>query len=728
MTASQTLNTVSWVDCEGRSLPSASPAAVRKHSNPLTDVWETDGEKWCELMRSLAFRDPNRFVAGQLHDNLKNWGILCQEVSNPQSNQVMKWVKEGINVFDFFKHFKGNFRGQAYNSTIPPSVYLKNHASCEQSSDNIARQLEDRLRNGSLELLGKVGEVQPPWLVMPLVMVKGSKKDILCHDERYLNLFMSDDTFSLDTLKHLPGILPPNCHIASSDEKSAYDAVLITPQSRTFFGIQFGGWYMVYRTLAFGWSRSPLIYQTIGMQVTHFLRENKIINTQFLDDRLMGPSYFARCNSSIESTGMSVYYVCATLTVLGSTFSLDKLQWYPRCIMIHLGLEVHCDKRCFSIPEDKKLSFASLRNMILNEQEVTVKLIQKFMGKCVSFMLCVPGAKLYIRAMARATSKALLSSQLIKIEGAVREEIEYWKFIDYFSNWMPWKKERHAEVILTTDSSGFAWGATMGTQVIRDMWPQKDRRPIHIKEGAALVKALQAFGPHLQGQRVDVYTDNMAVLKAWQSEGAKDSSLNMILKSLFQTTISLNCELKLLYIPSKNNPADRPSRKLSLIDSRLSQLAWKKVESLHGPHTFDLMALDSNAMTDSSESPLPHYTPFPLPDSRGTNIFSQTLTQTENYYCFPPFCMVESVLSFLLYESCRPLKVTLIVPKLYPLPAWWPGLMAQAKQITCLAKAGSDNTMEAPTSHGYHQMTTKYDMYMIRMKLKLSENKDTHDC
>ena len=77
----------------------------------------------------------------------------------------MKWIREGINVFGLSKDLK------ATKTIAPPSIYLENHASCDQSKDMIARQLKD--------LLGKVGEVQPPWLVMQLVMVKGSATDTL---------------------------------------------------------------------------------------------------------------------------------------------------------------------------------------------------------------------------------------------------------------------------------------------------------------------------------------------------------------------------------------------------------------------------------------------------------------------------------------------------------------------------------------------------------------------
>ena len=73
--------------------------------------------------------------------------------------------------------------------------------------------------------------------------------------------FMSDDRFSLDTLKHLLGILRPNCHIASSDVEFAYDTMFITPQSRTFLVYNLGAGLLC--IIAPGWSQFPLIYQIL---------------------------------------------------------------------------------------------------------------------------------------------------------------------------------------------------------------------------------------------------------------------------------------------------------------------------------------------------------------------------------------------------------------------------------------------------------------------------------
>ena len=79
----------------------------------------------------------------------------------------------------------------------------------------------------------------------------------------------------------------------------------------------------------------------------------------------------------------------------------------------------------------------------------------------------------------------------------------------------------------------------------------------------------------------------------------------------------------------------------------LAPAPWKKLETLFGPYTFDLMALDSNAQIGCSGSPLPHFTPFPAPGSRGVNVFAQDVPSQENAHVFPPFVLLGPLLRFL---------------------------------------------------------------------------------
>ena len=55
----------------------------------------------------------------------------------------------------------------------------------------------DRLRNGSLWLWGMVGEVALPEVVMSLIVEP--TKPCLCHEERFLNLWVNDMPFKHET-------------------------------------------------------------------------------------------------------------------------------------------------------------------------------------------------------------------------------------------------------------------------------------------------------------------------------------------------------------------------------------------------------------------------------------------------------------------------------------------------------------------------------------------------
>jgi len=62
----------------------------------------------------------------------------------------------------------------------------------------------------------------------------------------------------------------------------------LTEESRTFFGIQWGGWYFVYNTLPFGWKISPFVYHSTGLMVTNFLRSVGFPCSLYIDDRRNG--------------------------------------------------------------------------------------------------------------------------------------------------------------------------------------------------------------------------------------------------------------------------------------------------------------------------------------------------------------------------------------------------------------------------------------------------------
>ena len=176
-----------------------------------------------------------------------------------------------MSVFPFFQHFSGVFfKGESYDSDLPPGKAFLNNVSCKLFVKFIQQTRLHRLETGAVSLLVKVGEVQSPHLVLPLTVEP--TKPRLCHDARFLNLWMHDEPFKLDHVGDLPRYVSRNSYQSVLDDKSGYDHILLTVDSRTFFGIQWGGWYFTYNTLPFGWKISPYVYRNTGLVATNFFR------------------------------------------------------------------------------------------------------------------------------------------------------------------------------------------------------------------------------------------------------------------------------------------------------------------------------------------------------------------------------------------------------------------------------------------------------------------------
>ncbi|CAG2191684.1 unnamed protein product [Mytilus edulis] len=147
---------------------------------------------------TFPLRDPDLFLSGQIHHHLSNWKDI---LVGTDDKDILKWLINGVDATDFFRYFKGNFKGRFYDSDIPPNQYFQNSKICKQHVDFISKELCEKIAMGSVKLLGAVGECEPPRIVMPLTVEPSKPR--LCHDERFLNLWVKDLPFHLETLKDI---------------------------------------------------------------------------------------------------------------------------------------------------------------------------------------------------------------------------------------------------------------------------------------------------------------------------------------------------------------------------------------------------------------------------------------------------------------------------------------------------------------------------------------------
>ena len=168
--------------------------------------------------------------------------------------------------------------------------------------------------------------------------------------------------------------------------------------------------------------------------------------------------------------------------------------------------------------------------------------------------------------------------------------------------------------------------------------------PIHVRETVALSRTLRSLGDVVRNRRVNVLVDSSVLYGCWERQYASSHSMLEALKDLFWTTVDLNVAISLQLVKSPDNPADAPSRRLSLVDSTLTHRIWSTFQSVFGGpqgHTCDLMALDSNTQRDNNGIPLPHIAPVPTPQAMGVNLFTQHIdglngSVFESCYVPPP--------------------------------------------------------------------------------------------
>ena len=108
----------------------------------------------------LRLRDPESFRCGNLHYHADQWDEIMAGVRGYET--VKPWIRNGVHIPSFFRHYKGEFNGRHFDSVEPPCMYFQNdNIRCLEFKDFVSKTILQRLREGSIKWLGRVG-VDPP--------------------------------------------------------------------------------------------------------------------------------------------------------------------------------------------------------------------------------------------------------------------------------------------------------------------------------------------------------------------------------------------------------------------------------------------------------------------------------------------------------------------------------------------------------------------------------------
>ena len=264
------LNTSSWITQDGLAIASAQGLTADNKHLPSTFAEQVACAEQLANPDLLAFRDPDRFISGSLHDHIPRWVDIASHAPFYHASEVLDWIRNNVDVTKYFRHFKGSFQNIHYESEVPPRSVFVNHSSGKDFCTFISTTILQRLTTGAISVWDKVGEIEPPHLAMPL-NVEPSKPR-LCNDDRFLNLWMGDKPFSLDHLSMLPCYVPPHLFQTVCDDKLGYDHIFLTESSRIFFGFEWADWFFTSNTIPFVWKLSAYIHHNTGLLASHFFR------------------------------------------------------------------------------------------------------------------------------------------------------------------------------------------------------------------------------------------------------------------------------------------------------------------------------------------------------------------------------------------------------------------------------------------------------------------------
>ena len=143
---------VRWVKFDGSPLEVAQGMAVENlHISPqiVQDVISGHTRAYGSM---LAFRDPDTFVAGNIHACFLAWESIAKIAPFKLTPNILRWIQDCVDVLEFFQPFKGQYKGESFNSALPPRRIFPNAISCKPFTQFISDTIVDRLSSGAISL------------------------------------------------------------------------------------------------------------------------------------------------------------------------------------------------------------------------------------------------------------------------------------------------------------------------------------------------------------------------------------------------------------------------------------------------------------------------------------------------------------------------------------------------------------------------------------------------
>ena len=329
---------------------------------------------------------------------------------------------------------------------------------------------------------------------------------------------------------------------------------------------------------------------------------------------------------------------------LGLTVHPTKSCLIPTQVLQYLGFILNSILMTVTLTDKKRGKIIALCHRILTKPQCTIRELAMVIGNLVAAEPGVEIAPIFYRRLESEKTRKVTEAKgdfdsTMTLSDTARQDLLWWR--DNVHSQVRHIYKPEPQVVITTDSSDFAWGGTKGTQTAGGPWGDHEIEwHINLKELTAILFTLQTLCRTDKETHIRILTDNTTCVSYINKKGGKMTRLNETAREIWLWAIERNIWLSAVHLPGcQNVTADALSRADydTNTEWQLNADIFRAIQELAGPLEIDLFASRLNHQCQK-------YVAWrPDPNAIYIDAFHIKWDST-NLYAFPPFSIIGRVL------------------------------------------------------------------------------------
>ena len=486
-------------------------------------------------------------------------------------------------------------------------------------------EADRHLSVGALEYIpdSEVAEVAARCIVHPWVVAPQGEKWRLCHDYSIgTNKYVATSPFQLPSPWDVRPCLKRGSRFAKYDIRDGFFHIPVEEESRNRLVVRHPGTgrLMRARRLPFGYVESPRLFCGVMEAIADKLRRKVagkgIHYFVFVDDWLV-------VGDDEERTREGCRILEAELAERGIEWAPHK-QRGPSAAMEFLGLLLANLDGEMSISLTRKRRDGLLRELerwelwrrecacSAVEPRAAPRELASLLGKLVFASQVVWNGRTFMQSMLSSFAGCVVdwrrgsvsfgdgrSSSSMPLPDGFWADVRWWRqhLEERYS--VRWEESSPSEAaVVGTDASGWgtgqlAWLDGGREEIVLEFTRAERRRPINWRELLGILRAVEHFGPRLEGRSILVETDNMAAKGSSARRSSKAPDMQELVRRLVDACERHRIRLRLTHTPgaqldrpdqtSRGEPVEEPRQRVCGPLFAALERAWGPFGSFIGP-------------------------------------------------------------------------------------------------------------------------------------------------